>query len=86
MDQMQTKIQAQAETKGFTCKERFLRLREVLVRTGLTRSMAYALLKDGHFPRSINLGPRAVGWLESEIDSWIAERVQASRSAKAKAV
>ncbi len=60
--------------------EKILRLKTVLGRTGLTRSMAYALLKDGMFPRPINLGPRAVGWLESEIDTWIAARVQASRA------
>jgi prophage regulatory protein len=42
--------------------------------------MAYALLKEGQFPRPINLGARAVGWLESEIDAWIADRVQASRA------
>jgi prophage regulatory protein len=66
--------------------ENILRLRAVLLRTGLTRSMAYALLKDGHFPKPINLGARAVGWLESEIDSWIAERVKASRSTSIQAV
>jgi prophage regulatory protein len=60
--------------------EKILRLRTVLGRTGLTRSMAYALLKGGHFPRPINLGARAVGWLESEIDAWIAARVEASRA------
>ena len=66
--------------------ENILRLRTVLARTGLTRSMAYALLKEGRFPKPINLGARAVGWLESEIDGWIAERVQASRSPRANAV
>jgi prophage regulatory protein len=66
--------------------ENILRLRTVLARTGLTRSMAYALLKDGQFPMPINLGPRAVGWLESEIDGWIAGRVQASRGIRAKTV
>lgn len=60
--------------------EKILRLKTVLGRTGLTRSMAYALLKGGHFPRPINLGPRAVGWLESEIDAWITARVEASRT------
>jgi prophage regulatory protein len=63
--------------------EKILRLRAVLARTGLTRSMAYALLKVGAFPRPVNLGPRAVGWLESEIDSWIAERVRVSRAKSA---
>ena len=65
--------------------ENILRLRAVLGRTGLTRSMTYALLKDGQFPKPINLGPRAVGWLESEIDKWTAERVRASRSSPTKA-
>jgi prophage regulatory protein len=60
--------------------EKIIRLKTVLGRTGLTRSMAYALLKDGQFPRPINLGARAVGWLESEIDAWIADRVEASRA------
>jgi prophage regulatory protein len=63
--------------------ERILRLRDVLARTGLTRSMAYALVKAQDFPTPINLGARAVGWLESEIDAWIAGRVDASRGAKA---
>jgi len=62
--------------------ERILRLRDVLARTGLTRSMAYALLKAQDFPTPINLGARAVGWLESEVDAWIAGRVDASRSSK----
>lgn len=66
-----------------TSEERILRLREVLERTGLSRSMAYALAKDGLFPRPINLGPRAVGWLASEVSAWIAARVQATRASDA---
>jgi prophage regulatory protein len=62
--------------------EKILRLRSVLARTGLGRSMAYALVKDGLFPQPISLGPRAVGWLESEVDGWIAHRVEASRKGK----
>jgi prophage regulatory protein len=60
--------------------ERILRLRAVLARTGLTRSMAYALVKAQDFPSPINLGARAVGWLESEVDAWIAARVESSRN------
>jgi len=62
---------------------KILRLKDVLGRTGLTRSrgaapsLAYALVKDGKFPHPVPLGARAVGWLESEIDQWIAERVNA---------
>lgn len=63
--------------------KRILRLHTVLDRTGLTRSMAYALVKAQDFPAPINLGARAVGWLECEIDAWIAARVDASRSSRA---
>jgi prophage regulatory protein len=59
--------------------EKILRLRLMLSRTGLSRSMAYDLMASNQFPKPISLGARAVGWLESEINGWIAERVQASR-------
>ena len=33
------------------------------------------LEKEGKFPKRIQLGPNRVGWLDSEIDQWIEERV-----------
>jgi prophage regulatory protein len=54
---------------------RFLRLRSVLERTGLTRSTAYQLIKANDFPTPVNIGPRAVGWVEDEIDDWIDHRI-----------
>ena len=59
---------------------RFLRLPEVLARTGLSRSTVYVRLDQGSFPRPVSLGARAVGWIESEVDEWIRERIAASRS------
>ena len=58
---------------------RFLRLPEVLARTGLSRSTIYVRLDQGRFPRPVSLGGRAVGWIESEVDEWIRERIDASR-------
>lgn len=59
-----------------------LRRRQVEKRVGLTRSPLYARIKAGTFPKPIQLGNgRAVGWLESEIDAWLAEQVQKSRKA-----
>jgi prophage regulatory protein len=29
----------------------------------------------GHFPRRVKLGPCRVGWVESEVNDWIAARV-----------
>jgi len=58
-----------------------LRLPAVKARTGLSRSTIYLRAADGTFPRQIALGPRAVGWLESEIDDWLALQVERSRMA-----
>ena len=57
-------------------KERILRLADVKARTGLSRSTIYLNISKGIFPRHISLGPRCVGWLESEIDNWISTRIQ----------
>lgn len=58
-----------------------LRLPAVMVRTGLSRSTIYARVQQKTFPRQIKLGgPRAVGWLADEIDTWLSDQVDRSRS------
>jgi len=57
-----------------------LRRRQVEARTGLGRSSIYALIADGQFPAPIRLSANTVGWLEHEIDGWIAERTKVSRT------
>jgi prophage regulatory protein len=52
---------------------RILRRKDVQQRTGLSRSSLYLRMSEGTFPRSISLGSRAVGWIESEIDAWLQE-------------
>ena len=58
---------------------RILRLSEVLARTGLARSTIYLRIAQGSFPKPISLGPRAVGWIEAEVDVWLRQRIEASR-------
>lgn len=65
------------------CEEkptRILRLPEVITRVGLKRASIYLHMAAGSFPKQIPLGPRAVGWLESEIDSWLASRIKTRRT------
>lgn len=57
-------------------KERFLRLSDVKERTGLSRSTIYLGISKGNFPQNVNLGPRCVAWLESEIDAWMQARIE----------
>lgn len=55
--------------------EKVLRRPEVERLTGLSRSRIYELMDGGRFPRPINLGGRAVAWLESEVGDWLKRRV-----------
>lgn len=59
-----------------------LRRRQVEKRIGLTRSPLYARIKAGTFPKPVQLGNgRAVGWIEAEIEAWLAEQILKSRTA-----
>ncbi len=61
--------------------EYIIRLRQAILKTGLSRSTIYTLIKLGDFPKQIQLSPRTMGFLESEIDEWIAGRIASSRVA-----
>ena len=60
--------------------QKVLRLSAVKTMTGLSRSSVYQKISVGDFPRSIALGPRAVGWLESDVELWIESKIAASRT------
>ena len=57
-----------------------LRRRVVEARTGLSRSTIYLRMTQGTFPKSIPLGPRAIGWLESEVEAWLQAQVASVRT------
>lgn len=59
-----------------------LRLAAVKGRTGLSRSTIYLRMSQGAFPRQVSLGGRAVGWIESEIEGWLSNQIERSRTAK----
>ena len=56
---------------------RFLRLPEVIQISGYRRTSIYEMIKAGNFPAPVHLGPRAVAWLESEVEAWMQERIDA---------
>ena len=59
--------------------ETFLRLPAVKKRTGFESSQIYKLIKQGQFPKQINLGPQSVAWLEPEVSDWMEQRILESR-------
>ena len=56
---------------------RFLKLKEIMEKTALSRFAIYRKMNDEEFPQSVSLGDRAVAWVESEVDEWMKERLQA---------
>lgn len=54
-----------------------IRLPQVKSLTGLSRSSIYAAVKRGDFPSPVSLGARAVGWMSSEVNNWLASRARA---------
>lgn len=68
---------------------RIIRRKQLESRLGLSRSTIYGKLTpnpnrpneyDPTFPKPIQIGSRAVGWLESEINDWLTAQIEKSRS------
>ena len=67
-------------------QKRFIRLPEVMNRTGYGRTSIYRKMEDGSFPRCIKLGgpledsnafdSRAIAWIEDEVEQWMATRIK----------
>jgi prophage regulatory protein len=55
----------------------FLRLPEVIDRTGLSESTIYRLVREGDFPSPRKLGANAVGWKVSDYKEWSQSRPDA---------
>ena len=57
-------------------EKRIMRLPAVIHATGMSRSSIYSYARTKKFPKQIRIGDRAVGWLESEIQKWVKQRVE----------
>lgn len=57
----------------------FRRRKQVEAQTGLSRTTLYDYIRAGRFPAPVRIGSRAVGWVASEVDAWLAAQVERSR-------
>ena len=55
---------------------RYLRWKDVEFSTGISRTTAWRLQRDGEFPRPYLISRGRVGYRESEIEAWKASRAQ----------
>ena len=57
-----------------------LRLPEVLIMVGLSRTTLWRRIKSGDFPAAVLLGPpgsRAIGWHREAVEGWLSKRQNA---------
>lgn len=60
--------------------KKFIRLPEVIKRTGFGKTWIYELIKAGRFPSQVKIGDRAIAFIESEVDAWIDNAIARSRN------
>ncbi|MBB4633776.1 helix-turn-helix transcriptional regulator [Sphingosinicella soli] len=62
---------------------RLLRKPEVESKVGLCERQIRNLERDNLFPKRVTISPngRVVGWIETEVDRWIADRMAAREAA-----
>lgn len=65
---------------------KIMRLKEVIDTTGLARSTIYKYIGEGTFPKTVSLGDRCVGWVDSEVHDWILARIEERDLAEGTAV
>lgn len=51
--------------------KQLIRLPDVIVMTGMTKSTIYAKIKNGEFPRPLKISDRHVAWDKHEVNGWI---------------
>jgi prophage regulatory protein len=73
-------MNVQSVTSATAPHVQILRLPQVCKVTGLGRSMIYQLEAERRFPTRVRLGLRAVGWVESEVQHWLARRIEHHRA------
>ena len=55
-------------------EKRVLRRDEVLALVSLSQTTLYRMVGRGEFPRQVQLGSRAVGWREADVEEWLDSR------------
>jgi len=52
-----------------------IKLPEVIIMTGLSRSTIYLYMKENEFPKPVRIGKRAVAWRREQVENWIKHRI-----------
>ncbi|MEI7431739.1 MAG: AlpA family phage regulatory protein [Betaproteobacteria bacterium] len=76
---IETVNQAAPEFRVINLPIKGLRLPQLKTKVQMSRAWIYEQVRQRKFPAPAKLGSASV-WIESEIDQWLAEQIQKSRS------
>lgn len=54
--------------------QKWIRIKEVMSLTSLSRPTIYRLMKSGKFPKSVTIGSKTIAWRESDLIAWQASK------------
>ncbi|RXJ79519.1 AlpA family transcriptional regulator [Arcobacter sp. F2176] len=54
---------------------KFIRIQEVMKKTGIARSTLWLWVNEKKFPQPIKLSPRITVWEEEKIENWMKEKL-----------
>jgi prophage regulatory protein len=60
--------------------QQIYKVSELSEQLSLSIPTIYRMSAVGEFPKPIKLGKRSSGWLKSEVDQWLQDRIEASRN------
>jgi len=59
---------------------KFIRIKDVMKKTGLARSTIWLWVKEEKIPKPIKLSERVTVWKESDIDEWMESKIDQESS------
>jgi prophage regulatory protein len=59
--------------------DRLLRSRDVCELIGFARPTLYKFIRERNFPKPIGIGDHSKRWIESEVQEWIEDQINAYR-------
>jgi prophage regulatory protein len=81
-----TRVSVPCEVTPRSAPIRILRLAQVIDMTGLGKTKIYELQAQGRFPMSVRITAHSVGWVEQEVQAWLAGRLAERRPLPAAAL
>ena len=61
---------------------RVIRIKEVCQKVGLSRPSVLRKSREGTFPMKINVGAKAIGFIEEEVEQWLQEQAEKRKPSK----